>query len=406
MAPGTKNFRKIQIGPEVTPGTGVLATGFWRGEGTLQDETQVVNPNEDVGFLMQLSRAYIPYQAGSLALTPIPATFEQLPYLCAMGIKNVVTGTADGAGTGKIYPYPFPTGYPKPTTKTYSLEGGDEQQMEKATYAYLKQLKLSGKVKKSLDMSGILGTRTVAPSNITGTGIAFDNTHHITDTNNGLAIFPIGCRVLVSGSVSNNGVFTVTASAAGSLTVTENTAIEAAGGSVTVEQWFTNLALPSVEEMVFQKSQLYIDPTSSSAGTTLKSNTVLAYDFVYNTGLDGLATADGRLDYSQVVMGLPSGSLKVDFYHEGSAIAEKAAWRNKTPRVIRLQIQGTKLATAGTTYSYKTLIVDLYGYWSKFSNLGENAGIDTVTGEFTMAYDPTAASAGQILIVNSLASLP
>ncbi len=54
---------------------------------------------------------------------------------------------------------------------------------------------------------------------VTATTISFTNPGTIADSGNGLAIFAVGQRVEVRGSARNSRVFTVTASAAGSLTV-------------------------------------------------------------------------------------------------------------------------------------------------------------------------------------------
>ena len=49
------------------------------------------------------------------------------------GVDGIITGTADGAGTGKIYTYTFPT-TAKKVIKTYTIEGGDDQEAERMEY--------------------------------------------------------------------------------------------------------------------------------------------------------------------------------------------------------------------------------------------------------------------------------
>ncbi len=57
---------------------------------------------------------------------------------------------------------------------------------------------------------------------------------HILDSASGLGSFKVGDKVRVSGSVSNNNVLTVTAAAAGDLTVTGTTVVEAVGVRATI----------------------------------------------------------------------------------------------------------------------------------------------------------------------------
>jgi hypothetical protein len=52
-----------------------------------------------------------------------------------------------------------------------------------------------------------------------------------------------------------------------------------------------------------------------------------------------------------------------------------------------------------------TLIIDLVGLWTDFSGLDDVDGNNIVTGSFAVRYDATAASAGQIIVVNETAAL-
>lgn len=403
--PGIKALRRIQFGKESTAGTKVQPTALWRGEGTLKEDVLVVNPTEDIGLAIDTDRAYIPSVGGTLSLESTPATFEQLPYLGEMGIKALATGVADGGGgSGKIYAYPLPT-TSKNSINTYSLEAGDDRQVNLTQYMFLESFKLSGKYKEAVMMSGVCKTREAVPNYKTATTISFDNTNSILDSGNGLGIFVAGQKVRVRGSTSNDGIFTVSVAAAGELTVAETTATEAAGASITVEQYFTSIAVPTVEEILFNKGKLYIDAVSGTIGTTQKSDTFLSFDLDFNSGWKGQPTGSGRLDFSFAKYTKANWTLQVTFEHDGSAVAEKIAWRAKTPRLIRIKVEGSALTTAGSVYTYKTLIIDVPGIWTDFTALENDDGNDTVTGTLKGGYDVTAALGGQIIVVNQLASL-
>lgn len=71
--------------------------------------------------------------------------------------------------------------------------------------------------------------------NLRATTISFTNPGTIADSGNGLAIFPVGARIRVRNSPRNSRQFQVTASAAGSLTVTPAVVTsESAGANITI----------------------------------------------------------------------------------------------------------------------------------------------------------------------------
>lgn len=404
--PGIKSLRRIQLGKETTAGSTVFATALWRGTGTLKNDQQNVNPVEDIGVVMTTTRVYTPSQGGTLTLEATPATFEQLPYLCEMGIKGIGTGSSDSTGTGYVYPYTLPT-TSKNTVNTYTVEAGDDNQCEFSSYAFAESIKLSAKINAAIEMSGVIKTRAVAPVSYTAATISL-TALAIADSANGLGVFrSTTSRVKVSGAsvAANNAVFAVSAGSTDSLTIAGGST-ESAGSTITVEQFFQNVAIPSVEEILFNKAKLYVDSTATAIGTTQVSNTFLGFDYDLATGWKGQATGDGRLDFSFTKSTRPSGTLKVTFEHDGSASAEKAAFRNNTVRQVRIIAQGSALTTAGSGYTYKTLIIDCYGKWIDFSALEDDNGNDTCTGTLLFGYDPTMANAGQILVVNQLSALP
>ena len=101
---GIRSLRKVQIGLESTSGTAVAATAIYRGQAAIDDQSNPVFPVEDVGYLSGTDRAYIPKKVVNITFPSHEATFEQLPYHLAAGIKNVVNGVANG-GTSNGYIY-------------------------------------------------------------------------------------------------------------------------------------------------------------------------------------------------------------------------------------------------------------------------------------------------------------
>lgn len=407
MNAGLSAFRKLQLFKETAPFTaGRPATALLRGLGTIKNLVEVKVVDEDIGYAFPVDRTYIAKKLAQLSLQPVVATFEQIGYLFEAGIKLVGTGVADGAGSGKIYAYAFPN-TSKNAPQTYTLQGGDDQQTEFVPGCFVEKIKLSGKKGEAWTMSGDWTGQFVAPNNLTASTISFDNLHHILDSANGLAIFPAGAKVVVTGTVNNNGTFTVTVSAAGQLTVAETTATEAAGSSFTLTEIFSVVAVPSVEDMLFGNTRLYIDAVGGTLGGTLKSTTMLGADVEIVTGLSPVFT-DGQVYYQDISLDKKkmAVNLKLTFRHNGIATVEKAYWLSQTPRKLRLSVQGTAFGTPGTTYTHKTFNLDLAGKWITFSELGEQEGENVVTGDFRGFYNATAAIAPTVTVVNELASLP
>ena len=329
--PGVKMLRKIQLGRESTAGTAVAATTVWRGEGAGEDNVQIVFPSENVGILGGVNRSFIPALGGSAQMSGM-ATFEQILHVLEAGI-NAVTPVADGAGTGKVSTYTFPT-TAQLTPKTYTIEAGDNQQAEELEYAFVESFSLNGKA---------------------GEGLALE-------------------------------------------------------ASWLGRQWITTtytpaLSLPVVEDILVSKAKLYIDAIGGTIGTTQVSNTLLSMGLDVKTGIVAVHTADGNKYFSFTKQTAPEAGLQLVFEHNASAVAEKANWRAGTPRLIRLEFQGSALGTPGA-FTTKTLRLDFAGTWEKFGALADQDGNDTVVASFKPLYDLTAAKFAEITVVHNLTSVP
>jgi len=331
--PGVRALRKIQLGVESAKGTAVAATALWRGQGVIEDQTEVMFPEEDIGYLSGIDRSYIPRNMAAITFEQTPATFEQLGYILDAGVKTV-SGVQDGAGTDYVYTYTFPTTAVN-SIKTYTIEGGDDQQAEEMEYAFVKSFTLAGAAGEAWTVTADWLGRQVSTTSFTG-----------------------------------------------------------------------SISVPTVEEILFQKGKLYIDAIGGTIGSTQKSNTLLKAELAVTTGWQEYFTADGNLYFTAHKSTKPEVVLTLTFEHDGTSVAEKANWLAETARLIRILVEGSTVATPGTTYSNKTLIIDLAGKWERFEKLDEQDGNDIVAGRFRSAYDPTSASFAEIAIVNELSALP
>lgn len=164
---GSRALRFLQLGRESSAGSAVAASTTWRGQGALQDERETQFPAEDVGIFGGADRGYIPKVGATLVMESTPVTYEQLPHILEAGVKTVGTGVADGVGSGNVYSYPLPTTAAN-TIKTYTVEGGDDQQAEEVEYAFVESFKLSGKAGEAWMMEAAWRGRQATNTTKTG----------------------------------------------------------------------------------------------------------------------------------------------------------------------------------------------------------------------------------------------
>lgn len=159
---GIRKLRKIQLGQETTAGTQVSGSTIWRGTGTMDDDTELIFAEEDVGYLSSVDHTYIT-KKGAVVNLEAPATFEQVVHILQAGIE-AVQASADGSGSDYIYTYPFATTSATASVKTYTVEAGDNQQESESAYCYVTDFNLSGERGDVVMMSATLRGREVSTS--------------------------------------------------------------------------------------------------------------------------------------------------------------------------------------------------------------------------------------------------
>lgn len=167
----------------------------------------------------------------------------------------------------------------------------------------------------------------------------------------------------------------------------------------TSAEGFESVTIPTVYVMLFTKTTLYIDATTTDFGTTEVSETLLAADLKVTTGWQSVHNASGQTYFGYIKQVMPELLLNVTFEHNASAVLQKTAWVGETAKLIRLKVEGAELTSAGT-YTYRTLLVDLAGKWESFDKIGEQNGNDIVTGVFRTRYNGTASKFAIFTLVN------
>ena len=185
-------------------------------------------------------------------------------------------------------------------------------------------------------------------------------------------------------------------------------AAEWIGREVTDTTFTGALSIPSVEDIIFNSGTLYIDDSGGTIGSTQVSGLLRTATLNWVTGLIPYWTVDGSLDFTNHKFAGRTEDivLSMTYEHIAAAVTEKAKYRSKSTRLIRLMFEGSDFETAGTTYSKHTLIIDLAGIIEDWESLGEVDGNDVVGLTFRARYSATDSLKAQVVIVNELSALP
>lgn len=172
-------------------------------------------------------------------------------------------------------------------------------------------------------------------------------------------------------------------------------------GRQTDDTTFTALlTIPTVEEALFQKCKFYLDDAGNGFGATQAENYLLGFDLNIKTGFVARATADGNLYYSYLKQTKPEYILSLAVEHDSTADAEITKARAQTARLARILCQGSALTTPGTTYTYKTLIIDLAGKYAAIPPIDDEEGSSIMNFVLNGRYNSTVSTMGKLIVVN------
>ena len=180
------------------------------------------------------------------------------------------------------------------------------------------------------------------------------------------------------------------------------------GRTISKTTFTASLSQPTVEDVLVSLGAMYIDPSTDTPGTTLKSNTLFDFSLKHTTGWKAQHSKDNRLDYSFVKRVGDDMTLDVTFEHNTNAVTEKDFWLAQTERVIRITFLGSALSStdAGATYDTLTFAMNLYGKWESWDVLSEKDGNNVINGVFRIGYSELAGKSATMIVVNESATLP
>lgn len=167
----------------------------------------------------------------------------------------------------------------------------------------------------------------------------------------------------------------------------------------------TNSPTPvSLAPVVSKNFNVYLDTASGSLGTT-QLNRVLQLD--YNmTGTYQYFWAHNRstVGYSGHVDLAPKTAIKLLMEADTNGMTELSNMQSQTTYFIRIQAQGTQIASDGPGAVYNTFTHDLAVKVGKPSAFQNKDGIFAIEWEFLVVEDPTWAKSQTITVTNLLTS--
>jgi hypothetical protein len=173
---------------------------------------------------------------------------------------------------------------------------------------------------------------------------------------------------------------------------------------------FSAASIPSVlEEAISNKGKVYLDAVSGSYRTTQVSSSIVACEISCESMWQPVFTMDGQLYYTTAIFAGYKLSGKLTYLHDAASngnTGAKKTFRDQTPKLLSIDLEGGTVTSAGTTYNTKHVIFNLPIKFTKVSVLEDSDGVDIVSFDWESRYNATKGDAGQIIVVNELASLP
>ena len=184
------------------------------------------------------------------------------------------------------------------------------------------------------------------------------------------------------------------------------------GRQVTTSTFSSNITVPEVETILASRGSLSLDAVTDTYGMASFDDSLIAFEVnVSDTMMPKYAFSPGGNSsnppfFSFVYAGNREITGSLTFEHNANGVAEKEAFRNQTPRLLRLWFFGSDLTTAGS-YSEKQFKIDLPIKYESFDALDDVDGNSIIKANFVSRYNATVGNAGKFeLILDNTTSIP
>ncbi len=155
------------------------------------------------------------------------------------------------------------------------------------------------------------------------------------------------------------------------------------GRQFTKASFTGSLTAPTVEDIITNKTSIYVNATWATLGNTAKSDLLVNGTVRLPTGLTPVKYADGNLYFSSVSEQKHSLELELTLAFNSDAVTEYDAYVAQTQRFLRLKTVGSTIQNPDTYY----LQIDICGRWQTWSTLEDRDGEDVVRAKFVSDID-------------------
>lgn len=173
------------------------------------------------------------------------------------------------------------------------------------------------------------------------------------------------------------------------------------GRQATAASFTSALTAPTVEEVLFSKTKLYIDATGGTIGSTQITGVLTAAQITIKTGIQQVPVGDGTL-YSTVhkfVRPEITGSITIELENTNSTVAtERAFYKTQTARLLRLDVAGS---TSDRNFQFNAAV-----QWDGIDTYKNDKGDTVVTFNWSAVYSSTDSLYSSVIVKNLLASVP
>jgi hypothetical protein len=166
---------------------------------------------------------------------------------------------------------------------------------------------------------------------------------------------------------------------------------------------FSSVAVPAVTPINAKLSQMWIDSTFATAGTTPVTNILRSWELELLTGAHPKFFGSGNIYFDTHDQGYIEALLTMVLEGSSSADAEFDKFQLGTEQVIRIKIDSGVQIGTGVNHS---LTFDLWGAWEHVTPLsGEDKGNNLHAVLFHGLYDQTAGDLLDINVITNVAAI-
>jgi len=343
MTTGYKAFRRIQVGPESTPGTAVAAAEILYGVLSTFESGEVLHqPEEDRNSLARhmADDLFVGKQAKLVWTGDV--NFRHLAWILPMAIRGNITPTQpDASNEPNAYLWTHTPALTTPNTPdqangidTFTFEYGDNLQAYEAEYCFATKLQISG-----------------APNET--------------------------CK------------FTV----------------EMVGRQRSDTTFTSSLVAQTVQRAPFNLAKFCINTSGATIGNTQKTGLLKAFTWTLDTKFAPVYTADGNLYFASVSEDRKSPELSLTYVRGTDSDAERTKYENRTTSFLRIALYGgTELDSGQSNVPY--LYLDQAVRYRTWPTFGDDEGLATVQVTADAVYDSTWAKMFEAALFTNLSALP